>query len=90
MRKLKSKWTELFLITQDFSHVEIELENKEGVRFRVNRQHIKIYLRHAEKVNEVVEEYNIDEVEVIKSPASRRDVKSSVDWEATQYISSSQ
>ena len=33
----------------------VELENKEGVRFKVNGQRIKIYLGHAKNVNEVVE-----------------------------------
>ena len=34
--KLKSKWTGLYLITQLFPHGVVELENKEGVRFKVN------------------------------------------------------
>ena len=42
--KLKSKWTGPYLITQLFPHGAIELENKEGVRFKVNGQRIKIYL----------------------------------------------
>ena len=40
--------------------------------------------------NEEIEAYNLDEVSVIKSPPSYRDVKSNVDWEATQYVSSRQ
>ena len=46
--KLKSKRTGLYLITQVFPHGAVELETKEGVRFKVNGQRIKIYLRHAE------------------------------------------
>ena len=34
--KLKSKWTGPYLITQLFSHGAVELETKEGVRFKVN------------------------------------------------------
>ena len=34
--KLKSKWTGPYLITQLFPHGAVELENKEGVRFKVN------------------------------------------------------
>ena len=40
----------------------VELETKEGVRFKVNGQHIKIYFRHAELANEVIEAYHLDEV----------------------------
>ena len=36
--KLKSQWTGPNLITQLFPHGAVELENKEGVRFKVNRQ----------------------------------------------------
>ena len=32
------------------------------VRFKVNRQQIKIYLGHAETMKEVIEAYHIDEV----------------------------
>ena len=60
--KLKSKWTGPYLITQLFPHGAVELENKEGVQFKVNRQRIKIYLGHAETANEVMEAYNLDEV----------------------------
>ena len=42
LRKLKSKWTGLYLITQLFPHGVVKLENKEGVRFKVNGQRIKI------------------------------------------------
>ena len=42
--KLKSKWTGPYLITQLFPHGVVELENKEGVRSKVNGQRIKIYL----------------------------------------------
>ena len=62
LRKPKSKWTGPFLITQVFSHGAVELENKEGVRFKVNGQRIRIYLGHAEKANEVIEAYPLDEV----------------------------
>ena len=36
LRKLKSKWTGPYLITQLFPHGVVELENKEGVWLKVN------------------------------------------------------
>ena len=36
--KLKSKWTGPFLITKVFPHGVVELDNKEYVRIKVNRQ----------------------------------------------------
>ena len=60
--KLKSKWTGPYLVTQLFPHGAVELETKEGVRFKVNGQRIKIYLGHAESANEVIEGYHLDEV----------------------------
>ena len=60
--KLKSKWTGPYLVTQLFPHGAIELETKEGVRFKVNGQRIKIYSGHAESTNEVIEAYHLDEV----------------------------
>ena len=52
--KLKSKWDGPFLVTKVFPHVAVELENKEHAKFMVNGQRIKIYLGHAESVQEVV------------------------------------
>ena len=60
--KLKSKWTGPYLVTQLFIHVAVELETKEGVWFKVNGQHIKIYFGYAESVNEVIEAYHLDKV----------------------------
>ena len=60
--KLKSKWTGPYLVTQLFPHGAVELETKEGVRFKVNGQRIKIYLGHVESANEVIEAYHLDEV----------------------------
>ena len=42
--KLKSKWTGPYLVTKLFPHGAVELETKEGVRFKVNGQHIKSIL----------------------------------------------
>ena len=50
------------LVTQVFPHGAVELENKEGVRFKVNGKRIIIYLGHVEKENEVIEAYHFDEV----------------------------
>ena len=61
-RKLKSKWTGPYLVTQLFPHGAVELETKEGVGFKVNGQHIKIYFGHAELANEVIEAYHLNEV----------------------------
>ena len=60
--KLKSKWTGPYLITQLFLDVAVELENKEGMRFKVNGQRLKIYLGHAEPAKEVIQAYHLDEV----------------------------
>ena len=59
--KLKFKWTGPYLITQLFPHCAVELENKEGVRFKVKGKQIKIYLGHAEMANEVIKVYHLDE-----------------------------
>ena len=40
----------------------IKLETKEGVCFKVNGQHIKIYFGHAESANKVIEAYHLDEI----------------------------
>ena len=60
--KLKSIWARPYLVTQLFPHGVVELETKEGVRFKVNAQCIKIYFGHAESANEVIEAYHLDEV----------------------------
>ena len=60
--KLKSKWTGPYLVTQLFPHGAVELETKEGVRFKVNRKRIKIYFGHSKSANEVIEAYHLDEV----------------------------
>ncbi|WMV37628.1 hypothetical protein MTR67_031013 [Solanum verrucosum] len=59
---LTSKWTGPFLLTKVLPHGVVELENSEGTRFMVNGQRIKIYLRNAESVQEVVETYYLDEL----------------------------
>ena len=74
--KLKSKWTGPYLITQVFPHGAVELKTKEGVRFKVNREQIKLYFGHTASVNEVIEAYHLDEGKVIKCPQWCRDVKS--------------
>ena len=66
--EFKSKWTGPYLVTQVFLHGAAELETKEGVRFKVNREQIKPYFAHAESVNEVIEAYHLDEGLVIKCP----------------------
>ena len=60
--KLKSKRTGPYLITQVFPHGAFELETKEGMRFKVNGQQIKIYFGYDGSANEVIEAYHLDEV----------------------------
>ena len=59
---LKSKWTVPYLITQVFPHGAVELKSKEGVRFKRNRDRIKLYFGHKASGNEVIEAYHLDEV----------------------------
>ena len=59
--KLKSKRTGPYLITQVFPHGAVELKVKEGVRFKVNRERIKLYFGHTASVNEMIEAYHLDE-----------------------------
>ena len=60
--KVKSEWTGPYLVTQLFPNGAVELETKEGVRFKVNGQRIKTYYGHAESKNEAIEAYYLDEV----------------------------
>ena len=59
--KFKSKWTGSYLITQVFPHGAVELKAKERVRFKMNRDHIKLYFGHTASVNEVIDAYHLDE-----------------------------
>ena len=59
--KLKSKWTGSYLITHVFPLGVVELKTKEGVRFKVNTERIKLYFGHTASVNEVIEAYHLDE-----------------------------
>ena len=60
--KLNSKWAGPYLITQVFPHGAVELKAKEGVRFKRNRDRIKLYFGHNASGNEVIEAYHLDEV----------------------------
>ena len=51
--KLKSKWTSPYLITQVFPHGAVELKANEEVRFKVNRERIKLYFGHNASGNKV-------------------------------------
>ena len=59
--KVKSKRTGPYLIIQVVPHGAVKLETKEGVRFKVNRERIKLYFGHTASVNEVIEAYHLDE-----------------------------
>ena len=52
--KLKSKWTSPYLITQVFPHGAVELKAKGGVRFKSNRDRIKLYFGHKASGNKVM------------------------------------
>ena len=58
--KLKFKQTGPYLITQVFPHGAVELKANEEVRFKVNRERIKLYFGHTASVNEVIEAYHVD------------------------------
>ena len=60
--KLKPKRTSPYLITQVFPHGAVELKSKEGVRFKRNRDRIKLYFGHKASRNKVIEAYHLDEV----------------------------
>ena len=60
--KLKSKWTSPYLITQVFPNGAVELKAKEGVRFKMNRDRIKLYFGNKESGNEVIKAYHLDDV----------------------------
>ena len=60
--KLKSKWTGPYLITQVFPHGSVELKANEGVRFKRNRDRIKLYFGHKASGNKVIEAYHLVEV----------------------------
>ena len=53
--KLQSKWTGPYMITQVFPHGE-------GVRFKMNRELIKLYFGHKVSGNEAIEAYHLGEV----------------------------
>ena len=50
--KLKSKWTDPYLITQVFPHGAVELKAKEGVRFKRIKNRLKLYFGHKASGNE--------------------------------------
>ena len=60
--KPKSKWTGPYLITQVFPHGAVELKAKEGVRFKMSRDRIKLYFGNKASGTEVKEAYHLDEV----------------------------
>ena len=59
--KIKSKWNDPYLITQVFPPRAVELKAKEGVRFKRNRDRIKLYFGHKALGNKVIEAYHLDE-----------------------------
>ena len=60
--KPKSKEIGPYLITQVFPHGAVELKAKEEVRFKRNRDRIKLYFGHKASGNKVIEAYHLDEV----------------------------
>ena len=59
--KIKSKRTGPYLITQVCPYGAVQLKTKEGVRFKVNTEQIKLYFGHTSSVNEMMEAYYLDE-----------------------------
>ena len=59
--KLNSKLTGPYLITQIFPHGAVEIKTKEGVRFKVISERIKLYFGHTSSVNKVTEAYHLNE-----------------------------
>ena len=53
--------TDPYLITQVFPHGAVELKTKEGVRFKVNVERIKLYFGHTASVSEVIQAYHLHE-----------------------------
>ena len=47
---------------QIFPHGAVELKAKEGVRFKKNRNRIKLYFGHKTSGNKVIEACHLDEV----------------------------
>ena len=58
--KIKSKRTGPYLITQVFPHGAVELKEKEGMRFKVNTERIKLYFGFNKSANEVINAYHLD------------------------------
>ena len=50
------------MITQVLPHGAVELKAKEGVRFKRDRDIIKLYFGHNASGNDVIEAYHLDEV----------------------------
>ena len=59
--KIKSKHIGPYLITQVFPHGAVELKSKEGVRFKMNRDRMKLYFGHKASGNKVIEANHLDE-----------------------------
>ena len=50
------------LVTQVFPRGAVELKVKEGVRFKMNRDRIKLYFENKASGNEVIKAYHLDKV----------------------------
>jgi len=59
--KLKSKWSGPFKVTHVYSFGVVELENNEGVIFKVNGQRVKPYIGPLDSINDMAITY-LDEV----------------------------
>ncbi|WMV18629.1 hypothetical protein MTR67_012014 [Solanum verrucosum] len=53
--RCKSQWTGPFRVTQVSPHGVVELEKRNGTRFRANERGIKSYMENFESVNAVIE-----------------------------------
>ena len=50
------------MVTKLFLHGAVEFKAKEEVRFKINRDRIKLYFGHKASGNEVIKAYHFDEV----------------------------
>ncbi|XP_049375520.1 uncharacterized protein LOC125840593 [Solanum verrucosum] len=58
----KSQWTGPFRVTQVSPHGVVELEKRNGTRFKADQRRIKSYMGNSKSVNVVIEAWHLDKV----------------------------
>ncbi|XP_016581702.1 uncharacterized protein LOC107879098 [Capsicum annuum] len=61
LRKLKSKWSVPFRVKKVYSSRVVELKNEDGSVFKVNGQHVKLYIGTTDSMKRIAILY-LDEV----------------------------